>query len=90
VAAVRAILSTLNGLAHGTVARARPWQQGARTRGALAEAPVPWEGPYAHAGPEPLLDDLLDDTLVRLLMRADRVEPAELRRLLGRPPRVSV
>jgi hypothetical protein len=78
VAAVRAILSTLNGLAQGrtSAGRVRPRQQ-----------PGPWEDPYAHAGPEPLLEDLLGDPLIRLLMRADHVEPAEMRRLLGlRPP----
>jgi len=29
------------------------------------------------------LDDLLSDPLVRLLMRADRIEPADVRRLLS-------
>lgn len=81
MAAVRAILSTLNGLAQGrtSAGRVRPRQQGSR-------APGPWEGPYAHAGPEPLLEDLLGDPLIRLLMRADHVEPAEMRRLLGLRP----
>jgi hypothetical protein len=33
-----------------------------------------------------LLEDLLGDPLIRLLMRADHVEPAEMRRLLGLRP----
>jgi hypothetical protein len=53
------------------------------TGAARTAVPGPWDGPYAHAGAEPLLDDLLCDPLVRLVMRADRVEPLEVRRLLG-------
>jgi hypothetical protein len=85
VAAVRAILSTLNDLAQGrsVVGGARPWRWAGAAGVARAAVPGPWEGPYAHAGAEPLLDDLLCDPLVRLLMQADRVEPLEVRRLLG-------
>jgi hypothetical protein len=43
-----------------------------------AEAP---ESAYAHAGPEPLLDEVLGDPVVQLIMRADRVQPADVRRL---------
>lgn len=80
--AVRAILSTLSGLA-----QARPGvaaSRGGRPAPPQGHAAAPWEGVYAHAGPEPRLEDLLSDPLVHLLMRADRVEPAEVRRLLGR------
>jgi hypothetical protein len=82
VAAVRAILSTLSGLAQAGpgLAATRGW----RTVPPQGPAAAPWEGAYAHAGPEPRLEDLLSDPLVHLLMRADRVEPAEVRRLLGR------
>lgn len=82
MAAVRAILSTLSGLA-----QARPGPAAARgwhAAGAQDVAAAPWEGAYAHAGPEPRLEDLLSDPLVRLLMRADRIDPADVRRLLGR------
>jgi hypothetical protein len=47
---------------------------------------LPYDGPYAHAGPEPLLEDLLRDPVIRLIMQADHVEPAELRHLLGLRP----
>ena len=40
------------------------------------------DGVYAHAGPEPLLDEVLGDPVVQLIMRADRVRPADLQRLL--------
>ena len=73
MAAVRAILSTLSGFA-----QAGPGA--AASRGARSAPP---QGAYAHAGPEPRLDELLSDPLIRLLMRADGVDPAELRRLLG-------
>ncbi len=81
MAAVRAILSTLSGLAH-----AGPGPAATRARGS-APAPsvaAPSESAYAHAGAEPRLEELLSDPLIGLLMRADRVEAAEVRRLLGR------
>ncbi len=82
MAAVRAILTTLNDLTHGGAALlARPWRD--TTARALAEpAADPWEGEYAHAGVEPPLEDLLQDPLVLRLMQADHVPPAQLRRLL--------
>jgi len=81
VAAVRAILSTLSGLAQAKpgLAAARGGHAAAAPRAAVASA----ESAYAHAGPEPRLEELLSDPLIRLVMRADRIEPAELRRLLG-------
>ena len=82
MAAVRAILSTLSGLAQVRPALASPrsWRPAAAAPVAM---PGPWEGEYAHAGPEPALEELLGDPLIGLVMQADRVEPAELRRLLG-------
>ena len=82
MAAVRAILSTLSGLAQAGPGPAATAAR--RTAPAQGAAAAPMEGAYAHAGPEPRLEELLSDPLIRLLMRADRVEPAELRRLLGR------
>lgn len=39
------------------------------------------ESEYARAGPEPLLDDILADPVVQLIMRADRVQAADLHSL---------
>ena len=90
--AVRALLSTLNGIAQaGLLARSRVWPAEAPGDGgaeAAADPTGPWDdGAYAHAGDEPLLEDLLRDPVVRLVMRADRLEPAQVRRLLrsGQP-----
>ena len=41
------------------------------------------ESEYAHAGPEPLLDQILEDPMVQLMMQADHVQAADVRRLLG-------
>ena len=41
------------------------------------------ESGYAHAGPEPLLDEILEDPMVQLMMQADHVQAADVRRLLG-------
>ena len=56
-----------------------------------AEDTEPWyEGAYAHAGDEPPLEELLHDPVVHLVMRADRPEPAQVRRWLRpKPPRMS-
>jgi hypothetical protein len=40
------------------------------------------ESECAHAGREPLLDEMLDDPLVHLMMQADHVQAADVRRLL--------
>jgi hypothetical protein len=90
---VRALLSTLNGIAQaGLLARSRIRPGGTARAGrarAAAGTAEPWhDGAYAHAGDEPLLEDLLRDPLVRMMMRADGLEPAQVRRLLlraGRP-----
>ena len=85
--AVRALLSTLNGIAQaGLIAGSRVWPAEMPGDGGTpaADDPEEWwdEGAYAHAGDEPLLEDLLHDPVVRLVMRADRLEPAQVRRLL--------
>jgi hypothetical protein len=78
--AVRALLATLNGFAQvGTLARSRA-RRGVADREPAGE---PWyEGAWAHAGDEPPLEELLHDPVVRLVMQADRLEPAQVRRLL--------
>ena len=38
------------------------------------------EGPYAHGGVEPPLEEVLRDPIVRALMRRDGVKPEEVRR----------
>jgi hypothetical protein len=78
VAAVRAILSTLHDLTH----RKAGWR-GAAPPAVGEPASCPWEGAYAHAGPEPLLEDLLRDPLVLRLMRADHLDLVQVRRTLG-------
>jgi hypothetical protein len=85
--AVRALLSTLNGIAQaGLLAGSRVWpgeMPGDGGAGAAEDLAEWWdEGAYAHAGDEPLLEDLLRDPVVHLVMRADRLEPAQVRRLL--------
>ena len=87
--AVRTLLSTLNDLAYGGV-RTRSRYRSRPAAGACLDGPSPWESRYAHAGVEPPLEELLHDPMVRLVMRADRLEQAEVRRLLGvQPPTAS-
>jgi hypothetical protein len=50
---------------------------------AVPEAPEVAESVYAHAGTEPPLEELLSDPVVQLIMQADHLEPAEVRRLLA-------
>ncbi len=91
--AVRALLATFSGLTQaGMLARGRAWPAAAAAGGGDDADPAePWyEGAYAHAGDEPPLDELLRDPLVHLVMRADRLEPAQVRRWLRpRPSRAS-
>jgi hypothetical protein len=89
--AVRALLATLNGLTQaGMVARSWAWPGGAPTSGvreADDDDAEPWyEGAWAHAGDEPPLEELLRDPVVHLVMRADRLEPAQVRRWLRPKP----
>ncbi len=88
MAAVRALFATLNGLAQaGTLARSWAWPSAAEAED-LGE---PWyEGAWAHAGDEPPLEELLRDPVVHLVMRADRLEPAQVRCWLRpKPPLAS-
>ena len=84
--AVRVLLATFSGLAQvGTLARGWAWPGGAPGDEVRAadDAAEPWyEGAWAHAGDEPPLEELLHDPVVRLVMRADRWEPAQVRRWL--------
>jgi len=83
--AVRALLATLNGLAQaGTLARSwtRPGDAAAGGGGADDGAQPWYEGAWAHAGDEPPLEELLRDPVIHLVMRADRLEPAQFRRWL--------
>jgi hypothetical protein len=75
--AVRALLATLNGLTQaGPLARGWAWRSETRD----GDAGEPWdEGAWAHAGDEPPLEELLRDPVVHLVMRADRLEPAQVR-----------
>ena len=85
--AVQDILSTINQFAQARL----PVMGGWRAMGFAGRAdplvspehPDAPESAYAHAGPEPLLDEVLDDPVVRLVMQADGVEPADLQHLLG-------
>ncbi len=38
---------------------------------------------YAHAGVEPSLEEMLDDPVVAMMMRADGLGPATVRRILS-------
>ena len=85
--AVRALLSTLNGIAQaGLLAGSRMWPAETPGGGGAGDEPEWDEGAYAHAGDEPLLEDLLRDPVVHLVMRADRLEPAQVQRLLRPKP----
>jgi hypothetical protein len=83
--AVRNLLSTLNDLAHAgllATARLRPSENGASAPVDDSGAPDPWHEDYSAGGVDPPLEELLDDPVVRLMMRADRLEPEEVRRQL--------
>jgi len=83
--AVRNLLSSLNSLAQSGL-HARGWRD---DYGATAPAAVAHDvtrdlgqGAYAEGGVEPSLDELLDDPVIHLMMRADHLEPEEVRFLL--------
>jgi hypothetical protein len=40
-------------------------------------------GKYAHAGAEPPMEEVLGDPIVHLVVRADRLEVPEVRRILS-------
>jgi hypothetical protein len=86
--AVRNLLSTLNNLAHAgllATARLRPSENCASApvdESDSGAAPDPWHEDYLEGGVDPSLEELLDDPVVHLMMRADRLEPEEVRRQL--------
>ena len=90
--AVHEIISTLNQFAQARLPAGRRggrfdairllsagWMKPPDT---IAEIAEPSEGAYAHAGTEPSLEEMLSDPVVDLIMRADRLQPADLRRLI--------
>jgi hypothetical protein len=91
--AVHEIISTLNQLAQARLP-AGGWRGGSfdatrfvwggwmRPSPVAPEMPEAAEGAYAHAGAEPPLDEALSDPVVQLIMRADRLELADVRSLL--------
>ena len=98
--AVRAIIDTVNELAQAPLrAGSRVWnglpaasvgQAGirrARAAARVATEPPPLDSRYAHGNVEPPLEEVLGDPIVHMVMRADRLEPADVRRMVsaGRP-----
>jgi hypothetical protein len=92
--AVHDILSTINQFAQARLPVVSSWRPvgfeasrsfltGRTIAPDRLESPEVPESEYAHAGPEPLLDEVLCDPVVQLIMRADRVETADLQNLLG-------
>jgi hypothetical protein len=85
--AVQHILSTINQFAQARwpVMGGRPAAGFAGRADPLArpDRPDAPESAYARAGPEPPLDEMLDDPVVQLIMQADHVPAADVRRLLG-------
>jgi hypothetical protein len=85
--AVQDILSTINQFAQARLPVMGSWRAmgfAGRTDPLVRpEHPDAPESAYAHAGPEPLLDEVLDDPVVQLVMQADRVQAADLQHLLG-------
>jgi hypothetical protein len=91
---VQDILSTINQFAlarlpvvgswrvAGSVTSRSSWT-GETAAEVASEAPDLPESEYAHAGPEPLLDEVLGDPVVQLVMRADGVAPADVQSLRG-------
>jgi hypothetical protein len=92
MAAVRAIIDTVNELAQVPLrAGSRMWggvpSGRATARRAVAstktEAEWPLDMRYASGNVEPPLEELLGDPIVHQVMRADRLDPADVRRALG-------
>jgi hypothetical protein len=84
--AVQHILSTINQFAQAHLPAMGGWRAvgfgGRADPLARPEHPDASESAYARAGVEPLLDEMLEDPVVQLIMQADRVPPADVRRLL--------
>ena len=96
--AVQDILSTINQFALARLPVVGPWRAAGfeASHSSLTgrtivpvgpESPDLPESEYAHAGPEPLLDEVLCDPVVQLVMQADGVKAADLHGLLGSPHR---
>jgi hypothetical protein len=85
--AVRNLLSTLNNLAQSGLLASwprLPEHGAAAAPGAAnaADSSSEWQSAYAEGGVEPPLEELLDDPVIHLMMRADQLEPEQVRRLL--------
>jgi hypothetical protein len=96
MAAVRAIIDTVNELAQAPLrAGSRVWGGGpggraAARRAVASKKPVaewPLDMRFASGNVEPPLDEVLGDPIVHQVMRADGLDPADVRRALhaGRP-----
>jgi hypothetical protein len=92
MAAVRAIIDTVNELAQAPLrASSLVWggRPGGRAGAKRAKAPARTapeprtDTRYACGNVEPPLDELLGDPIVHQVMRADRLDPADVRRALG-------
>src|SRR5262245_11424882 len=83
--AVRDFLATINEVALARFHAVADWRAAAAqaSRSFLTRRSDLPESEYAHAGPEPLLDEILGDPIVQLMMQADHVQAAYVRRLLG-------
>jgi hypothetical protein len=80
--AVRNLLSSLNSLAHSGLL-ASGWLRHSDGEGAMVSNTLPEpDGAYMEGGVEPPLNELFDDPVIHLMMRADRLEPEEVRSLL--------
>jgi hypothetical protein len=85
--AVRNLFSTLNSLAQSGLL-ASGWLRTSADEAAAAPADASvgdsstelWY--YAQGGVEPPLEELLHDPIIHLVMRADRLEPDQVRHLL--------
>jgi hypothetical protein len=95
MAAVRAIIDTVNELAQAPLrAGSRVWNglpaapggragaRGARAAGRVVTEPPTLDSRYAHGNVEPPLEEMLGDPIVHQVMRADGLEPADVRRVL--------
>ena len=99
--AVQDILSTINQFTLARLSAVGAWRAPGfeASRSFLTGRPSVPVGPeaddlpeseYAHAGPEPLLEDVLVDPVVQLIMRADGVNVADLYTLPGAAHRAHV
>jgi hypothetical protein len=84
--AVRNLFSTLNSLAQSGLLASRwlrfPEGDGVTSADASVDDSSTELWYYAQGGVEPPLEELLHDPIVRLMMRADHLEPDQVRRLL--------